>query len=562
MPSTQRHRSGIPRAGLNAGRLRTAGRHSARHARPAPGGAAYGTTTLLRLHARTGWRPLLGWPLGLAGLVVATGRSIVALYPGESDRLAYAASVSVSPGAVAFNGKWTDLETVGGITTNEVGFLGLLLFPVAGVLLAIGRTRREEDSGRIEILTARPVGRLAPLAAGALAVAASIGLFGVLSACGLAAVGLPPGGAIRYAALLASYALAWAGIGLLCAEVSRDARTASGLGLALVLAVFVAKAVIDGAGWRLAWATPMGWLPEAAPFGSARWWPYAALLALAAATTALAVLTAARRDLSGGLLAPRSGPAHGSARLGTPFGYAWRLTRGAALGWLAGLVVWGAAIGSLTADMTEIVRTNPQLLEVLGVERPEDLITSLTGTLAALGAAALAVQGVGRLAGEEDSGRLGLVLAAAGSRRRLWIAWGLVLVADIVAVLVVQALAFGATAWWATGAAGDLTASLGAALVLAVGALFVLALALAIRAVLPQAAGVVWAVIGWSAIVGFLAETLDLPGWARDCSPFHLVGQVPVDDPRWPAVGGLAVATLVLAVASVAGIERRDLRRG
>lgn len=533
----------------------------ARHA-PPRATAAYGTGGVLRLHLRTAWRTLLAWPLGLAALVLAIGRGIVALYPSAADRAAYAASATITPGAVAFNGRWTDLHTLGGITANEVGFMGLVVFPLAGVVLAVGRTRREEDSGRIEALTARPVGRLAPLAAAALAIACAVAGFVLVCAAGLVAVGLPAAGSLAYAALLAATTLTWAGIGLLCAEVCRDARTATGLGLGLILVVFVLRAAADGAGWDLAWATPMGWLPEAAPFGERRRWPYAALLALAAATTALAVLTAHRRDLSGGLLAPRPGPARAPRRLGTPAGYAWRLTRPSALGWLVGLAVWGGCIGLLTDDMTAVLRGNPQLLAAFGIERPEDVVTSLAIALGALGAAAVAVQGVTRLAAEEDSGRLALVLAAPVSRRRLWLAWAAVIAAEVAVVMVLQALVFGMGTWVGTGARENLVASLGAALVLTLPALAILAASLALRGLAPGWAGAMWVAVAWGSVVAFLAETLDLPGWARDLSPFHLVGEVPLEDPRWGPIAALALATLTLTAVAVVAADRRDLRAG
>lgn len=521
-----------------------------------------GSLAVVRVHWRTAWPSLLAWPLGLALMIIATGRGIVALYPTLADRVQYAGTAGFSPGAVALNGRWGDLETLGGITTNEVGFLGLLLLPIAGIHLGVARTRREEDSGRTELLTAGVIGRLAPVLGAALAAALAVAGFGLLTGVGLWAVGLPGAGSARYAGLEALFVLAWLGLGLTCAEVSRDARTAQGLGYALVLAVYLTRTAVDAAGWRLPWSTPMAWLPEAAPYGQSAWWPYAALGSLALTGLLVASVVHLRRDLGGGLLAPRPGPRRGAARLGTPHGYAVRLTRGMAAAWLVGLVAWGAALGALTEEMAGFADANPQLLAILGVDRAEDLVIAMASIVAGLGVSAMALQGVGRLAAEEVSGRLGLVLAGRATPRRVSMVWTGVLIGQATVVILCQAVAFGVAAAAVTGEWGSLTSSLRAALVLAVPVLLVLSIGLAALVVRPRLIVAGWLVVGWGAVVAFLAQALDLPSWARDLSPFAAVGQVPVEDARgWVVAGVAAAAAGCMAGASIM-IGRRDLIHG
>lgn len=525
---------------------------------------ATGTSRLMRLHVRTTWRSLLLWPLVMGGLVAGVARSITVLYPTPQDRLTYAATSGASPASVAFNGRWTDLTTLGGITTNEVGFMGLLLFPTVATLLAIRHTRGEEDAGRTELLTAARVGRLAPLLAAVLVITMDLLLFGAISAAGSLAAGLPVTGSIRYAVSLVLFALTFASLGLLVGEASRESRTATGVGLGIVLGLFLARAVIDGAGWSLTWATPAGWLTEVRPFGGeeSAWWPYAAYLTAIVILLGAAAMVALRRDLYGGVFAARPGPAVATARLTTPTGLVWRLTRGAFLGWLLGLLVWGGALGAISDTMTAVIRASPQLLELFGVERAEDIVTGLSLSLAAIGSAALFAQGVGRLAGEEDSGRLGFLAAGRHPRRRLWMSWAVVLVLESIALIMAQATALGLATTWATGDSANIREALAGGAVTVPAVLLIGTGALLVRAVAPPVAAAVWVLVGWVAIVAFLADALDLPTWARRLSPLDAVGRVPMDDPRLWVIAGFTVVAAILALVSTAGFARRDLRAG
>ena len=83
-----------------------------------------------------------------------------------------------------------------------------------------------------------------------------------------------------------------------------------------------------------------------ARYADERWW-----VLLAARSRSAAALVVARRASDGraatsapGILPPRPGPARGA--LATPLALAWRLQRGALVGWAAGFAILGAAFGS------------------------------------------------------------------------------------------------------------------------------------------------------------------------------------------------------------------------
>ncbi|XVX19690.1 ABC transporter permease [Actinomycetota bacterium] len=521
-----------------------------------------GTTSLARVHIHGRWKGLVAWLALLVGLVVAIASSIKELYGAEEARLLYEQSMGLSPAVAAFNGRGYDLSTLGGITAYEVGFMGQLLIPLVLVHLAIQLTRHEEDSGRTELIRAGRVGVLAPLAAAALVLLGLVVLFVALGAAGLVALDLPAQGSLAYVASLGAFGLGYGALALLVAEISGEARTAYGLSLALVLGTFLVRALVDGRGWDAVWLTPMGWVAEARPWGEVRWWPYAAYALLVTVALVLAMAVARHRDLGAGVIGAAPGPATAKAGLGTPLGFAWRFTRGAFVGWLLGLVFWGGSIGSLSSEMADLVAHNPSVAAALGVERPEYVFTVLAVLLTGIGAAALAVQGMTRLAAEESSGRAGLVLSARVSRQVVWGAWVAVLALEAVALLLVGSAALGVSTVWAMDDAGSFGPSLGAGLALVPAVLFVLAVAAVLHALTPRAVPAAWLLVGWAAVVGILGEALDLGERLRDLSPLHAVGQVPIEDPSAAAIVILSLATMLLAAAGLGLFRRRDLVAG
>lgn len=521
-----------------------------------------GTALIARTHLRSGWRPLLLWTLGLIAMVVAIASSIKGLYPTLSARLGYAESVGTSPATAAFNGRGYDLSTMGGIAAYEVGFMGMFVMPIVLAHLAIRLTRHEEDAGRTELVRSGPVGRLASIAAAVLMLALVAAVFIGGTAIGLTALGYSPGGSWAYAAVLGLFGLAFGALAVLAAEVSADARTAYGLTMLVVLVSFLVRAIVDGRGWRASWASPMGWLAEARPWGEVRWWPSIAYLALIGFALLTAAWVSTQRDVGAGLYGGRPGPARGSARLGTPVGIAWRFTRAPFWGWLAGLVVWGIAIGSLSNEMTDLVAANPTITEALGIEQPEQLITVMAMLIAALGAASLAVQGIGRLSREEQAGRVGLALSTGASRVGLWTAWALVVAVQSTVVLLTSALSAGLTTALVTDDSGGVGSSLSAGLALVPAVLFILAVAAALQAVTPSATSLAWLLVGWAAVVGILAEALQLAGWARDLSPLHAVGNVPIDPASGPAIAVLSGISVALVALGAWRFGRRDLSAG
>ena len=84
-----------------------------------------------------------------------------------------------------------------------------------------------------------------------------------------------------------------------------------------------------------------------------------------------------RRDLGAGVLATRLGPATAPAWLRSPLALAWRLQRGALLGWAIGAAVAGLSFGVLAQDMAQFAAEDPETAKMLATLGGSGSITDI-----------------------------------------------------------------------------------------------------------------------------------------------------------------------------------------
>ncbi|GAB3261916.1 multidrug efflux ABC transporter permease [Alteromonas gracilis] len=527
-----------------------------------------GTRTMIAIWWRTGRVAILGWIAALLALSAVSAASIASLYDTPAKLQGYADSITGDTMTV-LNGQVAGLGTLGGTLANELAFVVALLVPLMAIALTVRTTRREEESGRLELLLASRIAHLAPLSAAIIVSTVSLLVLGLGLALLLIAFGAAVGGSLLYG--LGVTALGWVFVGVtaVAAQLVLHGRSVWGIGIGVLAASYLGRgraAVTDS---PLLWLTPHGIVDEVRAFGGAeaRAWPLLIAVALAVALVALAVRLAARRDLDDALLPSRAAPPRASRLLATPVGLALHQHRGATLGWGVGVALLMGVYGGLTRETLSAIEDNPTLGELIGAGSVDaadflDRILSVFVMMLGILVAAYVVSVVGGLRSEEREGRLEVLLSGHASRPG-WL--GVHLAVAAVGALVVGlagALAFGAS----TAASLDDSSWVGRSLVAAAAyvpvALLFLGLAGALVGALPRAWPLAWTVFGAAAFLGYLGPGLDLPAWLVDHSPFLAVGEALFVDGA--DVAGLVsltlLAALLLAVAFI-GFRRRDVPR-
>lgn len=533
-----------------------------------PGLSAPSRTTQLRLmlalRRRTGWRGLVGWVLGVALSVLGTAAAVSAVYDTPEEIHTYAVSVTAGNALLAINGKVEGIESLGGIVQDEFGFIASFLLPLSGIALVAAGTRREEESGRLELLLSGQISRVVPVAAALLTALVAILTTGLLSAGALVLTGIPATGAVAYALSLAALAWVFAGLAGLAAQLVGQTRTVYAVGLSVLLAGYVLRGVGDVTGNPVTWLSPLGWAERSAPFGGTRWW----VLAIPALTGALAAGAAlglaAGRDLGAGALRIVL-RRHRPVRLRGGRAALDRLTyRPVLLGWLAGSLVLAGMLGLLAQQILDAVAGTPALGEALGAvdSAGPDQIAALAQLYLGLLAAGFLVHAVTALRAEETGGRLEQVLAGGVSRSR-WLAGQLLTITAAGALLVATtSCLLAATVAWSTGTSVDLGGALGAgaAYLLAGGVPAAVGLVLVAR--WPRLVMLVWAGYAVIVFIATLGPGLGLPGLVLDLAPVTHLASPPAGTPPVAALLGLSGVVLGLVGVAWWAFRRRDLPVG
>ena len=517
----------------------------------------------------------------VAALVLTAWSSMAAtldLYPTDAEAAAGARVMADNPSITALYGPLPSL-TAAAVGVLKTIMLGSLFTALLAFALVRRHTRTEEEEGRFELVAGGVVGRRAPLAAAVLLATAAVLATGGLSALSLVGTGVDATGSLALGVVEVVAGLVMVGITAVACQLTSTARGAGGLALTTLLLAFVVRAVADtssspspggssagtsggtSGGPDLAYASFLGWAERVSPFGENRLWLVLPAVATLAALLVVADLLLQRRDLGSGLWAARPGPSHASALLGSPLGLAWRLQRGALVGWTTGYAVLGLVVGS-------IARSVDQIASSPGIEEMFRKMSGGQGTLLevffgteirflAVGAAAYGIATSLRLRSEEAGGRAEVALATKVSRWRWLSSHVLVAVLGSLWLLVVMGLSAGLSG----GAVSDVGIAqvLPAALATAPAVLVCVALTVMLFGLVPLWASAAWGLLAAFVLIGELGPLVSLPGWAMGLSPFDHLGSLPGGDADAAGLTGLLLVALAAGATGYAAFRRRDL---
>jgi ABC-2 type transport system permease protein len=485
------------------------------------------------------------------------------LYPTAEARQGFYQGPAQSPAIVALLGPAFGPD-LGALVAQRLGIFFVILGLVSA-LAVVRHTRADEDLGRRELLGSTVVGNLAPLSAALIVSAASAIVLGILVAAALTATGLPLVGCFAVGLSLALVGSFFAAAGGAAAQIVQSAGAARALGLGVVGASFLMRALGDAGGaaltW-LSWLSPIGVAQQLRPFAEERWW---ALLILVVESAGLAFASfwfCQRRDLGQGLLPTHPGPARAKADLRTPSALALRLQRNLIIGWTFGLGVFGLVIGSAATAAQKALEGTPQqeLLAGFGGESVADsFIIAEFGFLAVL-ASGYAIQATLRLRKEEVELHAEHVLATSVGRTR----WMRSHLAFAVLGPVFAVAAAGATAGLAYGlSTGNVMHELVRIFVAAMVQLPAIWMLASIAAVLfgfvPRMASWSWGILGLFLILGQFGVLFGFPEWVLDLSPYSHTPRVPAESIRILPAAVMVGITAGLFGAGLLGFRRRDI---
>jgi ABC-2 type transport system permease protein len=540
--------------------------HQPAHHAPPRGSSFSGTLGLLRLYLRRdrivlpAWVLLLSIPLG----AVYVG-SIAAVYPTQTDRASFAATIMASPAQRALYGNVYG-DSLGATGIWKAGMFHVLI-AVAVILTVVRHTRADEESGRTELIDSTAVGRYASLTAALLLAGGAAIMTGVLGTASLLPLDVPAAGSLAFGLALACTGLVFTAVAAVTAQLSSSARFARGAAFGALATAFTVRAVGDASSRAasLSWLSPLGWSLQVRPYAGDRFWVLLLHVALTAVLIAVAYHLLARRDVGAGLMADRPGAPRAGSDLRGVATLAWRLDRGSLVLWTIGLCLYGLLIGSVVNGIGGEIGNSQSARDVVGrlggSDQMEQAFIAVAFGMLGMVAAAFAISLTLRLHQEESAQRAETLLAGAVSRTR-WLASHLVLtILGTAVAMMVAALVAGLTYGAAAGdVAAKLPTVLGTAAVQLPAVWLLVAVTVALFGLLPRFTPVAWGVLVTFIAVYLLGSLSNSPQWLLDLEPFTHVPHVGLGDfSATPLLWLLVIDTALIALGAMA-FRRRDLR--
>lgn len=538
-----------------------------------------GTRWLIRLILRIDLVRLPLWILLTVGLVALTIPQLTQAYSSAEQRMGYAAATAPSVVTRLWNGAITG-PSLGEIAVVETAFLIFLMIALLNIFLVVRHTRKNEESGRSELLGSLVVGRQAMLTATLMVAFAANILCGFLLYTVMISNYLPADGALLYSVGISLAGMFFAVTAAVAAQLFQSGRAANSAAAAVFGVALLTRGAGDalgtllpsGLGVQTGWISylsPLGWVTGAKPFADQQ--PVWLLLFVPTLLLGmgLAYYLLARRDSGAGIFAPRLGKASAQKGLLTRFGLLWRLNRTSCASWLVGMVLVAATLGGVADEFQSLITENEEMKQMLesfgGVGSATDIMFSATFVIAAIALAAYVVQLLVRMHSEEVSGRLGLVLSTARSRTQWLVSQTIfAFVTAAVGLLITGMVAGFVYALVSGGGAVSQTLELGGAIMVQLPAVLVLSsVSVLLFAVLPRFFVLLsWLVLGGSLLLFQLGALLQLPQWVLNISPFTHSPTAPAHDISTTPLLILTAVFICIYVMSLKLFTKRDLLTG
>lgn len=516
---------------------------------------------------RDRWRIPL-WIVGLVFFTLLVPLALADLYPSQQERDVMAETME-NPAMTAMVGPGDlDHYTIGAMTAHQMLLLTAVVVGLMSILLVTRHTRTDEEAGRIELIRALPVGRLANLQATVLLLCVTNTILALVIGFGLYGLRIESmdlEGSLLYGAALGATGMLFAGVAALFAQLAETPRGTAGLSIAVLLIAYLVRAVGDVSSEVLSWLSPLGWVTKTEVYANNQWWPLGLLLGATVLLFAGAYSLYAVRDLESGFLPSRPGRRYASAFLQRPFGLAFRLQRTGMMAWAAGMLVIGLSYGSVFGDLETFFAGNEMLEQLLrsgeGYSLTERFIPMLMLVMAILGTIS-PVMAMNKLYSEEKKGRIAPIVGSAVSRLRLMA--GYVMIAAINGFVMLSLAAVGL--WSAGTAVMDEPFAFGtiygAALVYYPALLVMIGLAALLIGFVPRLHSVIWLYVLYSFVVVYLGELFQFPDWVGNLSPYGHIPELPVGEMNAVPVVILSVSAIAVMVLGIIGYRRRDMQNG
>ncbi|MBL1226058.1 ABC transporter permease [Enterococcus sp. BWR-S5] len=525
-----------------------------------------GWQKLLRLNLRRDRWQILFWLIGIAGLSIAVAGAFPELFQTTAERQVMAETVR-NPAMIAMIGPSSSLDnyTIGAMFGHEMTLFMAITAAVMTILMTARHTRGDEEDGRLEMIRALSVGRLAPLIAVIVEMVLISLLIMLTNGVGVGLLGvktMPMGGSLLYGAALGSAGLVFTGVTAVFAQLAESKRGTVGFSLSFLGLAYLFRGFTDLSNENFSWLSPLAWVYKTEVFVNNSWFPILLSIIFSLVLFCVSFYLNSIRDLEAGFIPQRSGRSHAGSFLRQPLGFSFRLVKTTLISWFVVMIVAGISYGSIFGDLENFFKSS-DLLAMLLPEKSnysltEQFMTVLMVILAILGTIPVLTVALKPYA-EEKKSRLEQLLSKSLTRTKLLGTY--VFIAFCASIVMLAAAVFSLY-----GASSSVMAEpialavmMKSGLVYLPAVWFVMGVGILFVGWLPKWSGTVWFYLVFSFFVDYLGSLLKVPKGIKNLSVFSYIPRIPVDSFDWQPLLIITCLAILLLAGGFIGYRRRDI---
>lgn len=505
--------------------------------------ALQGAPRLFRLSLRLDRIKIPLWIILTVGIIALTIPQLMHAYSSEALRYLYATATAPSVVTRLLGGAITG-PSMGEITVIETFLLAALMMALVNIFLVTRHTRKNEETGRSELVGSMLVGRQAMLTS-ALVLALLVNIVCSALIFGVYMMNdLPTAGAALYSVSLGLIGMTFAAVAGVTSQLFENTRGANGAASLVFGISFLLRGLGDAFGKLnengvsvttsfLSYFSPLGWSTNSKPFADNNWWLLLPFVICISALIGAAYYLLDRRDIGSAILKPKPGRLHAQPYLLSSLGVIWRTSRTAFIAWGISLVLLGASLGAIADEFKDLIAGNEEMQKMLatlgGGKDPADLMYAAIFTMTGIALSGFVLQIMTKMSSEESSGRLELTLSTKTSRLHWALMYILFALGGACIILVLTGIAAGISDGLISGDVAGKVSRLGRTILVYVPAIAIMVgVGMTLFGRLPRLfVALSWGVLGSCLLIFQLGVILKLPQWVIDISPFTHTPRVP-----------------------------------
>ncbi|GGI39589.1 ABC transporter permease [Mammaliicoccus stepanovicii] len=523
-----------------------------------------GVGKLTLFYLKTNKWKMLFWTLGVVMLTLIIPPAFQEMYPNKTD-MKPIVETSKNPAMEAMLGPGQfDHVSVGVLFTHEMLLFTGILVAIMSILFVSKGTRGDEETGRVEMIRALPIGKMSPLISSVMSMIIVNVAIAVLLSIGLPLLNIDSidwKGSVIFAVSLGVIGILFGMLAAIFAQLTETSSSVMGYSITVLIVCYLIRAIGDVLNDTISLISPLGWVTRTFAYSENNVLPLFFMFMLAMIFLLIAMLLYARRDLESGLLPSRPGKRNANPIWLSPLGMQFKLYKVGNISWAIGMFIFGASYGSIFGELDAFIKDNTMLQQMLagkGSNYVESFLPTLMVILAIVSTIPALIS-LYKIKTEINEHRIEHILSRPVSRVKFFSSYIVVALFNSFIMIFLAALGLYIAQRSVLNHPFHFWTIIHSGIVHVPAIITFVALGVLLIGWLNKWHFVVYLYLTYTFFVVYLGQLLNLNDWLKNITPFQHIPEIPVEEMSYKGISILIAISIVFIVIGLLGFKRKDI---